>query len=125
MARNLLRGRQSRRRERAVFWKKMDATHFFVSDLHPRVKEEDLEPSSLMLFVSSLQGTGQQESLYAVVMSFFNSVAEKVQSFLVVLINRTCIFVANDRSIDGIDVCRPGDEVSKDTDPEDPSGKTL
>ncbi|GKC57198.1 hypothetical protein Tco_1084796 [Tanacetum coccineum] len=48
-----------------------------------------------MLFVSSLQGTRQQESLWR-----------------------------DDRSIDdNIDLCRPSYEVSKDADLEDPSGK--
>nr|GEZ03953.1 hypothetical protein [Tanacetum cinerariifolium] len=74
----------------------MDATHFFVSDLHPRVKEEDLEtkfPNALRVQLARDQLTGKS-------------------------------FRLDDRSIDGIDVCRLGYEVSKDTHPEDPSGKS-
>ncbi|GJV54204.1 hypothetical protein Tco_1449945 [Tanacetum coccineum] len=72
-----------------------DATHFFVSDLHPRFKEEDLEtrfPNALRVQLARDRLTGKS-------------------------------LRRDDGSIDGIDVCRPGYEVSKDTDLEDPSGK--
>ncbi|GJR03305.1 hypothetical protein Tco_0526289 [Tanacetum coccineum] len=71
-------------------------TLFLFSDLHPRFKEEDLETR------------------------FPNDV--RVQLARDRLTGKS--LRRDDGSIDGIDVCRPSYEVSKDTDLEDPSGKS-
>ncbi|GJU50133.1 hypothetical protein Tco_1219688 [Tanacetum coccineum] len=74
-----------------------DATHFFVSALHPRVKEEDLEtkfPHTLRVQLARDRPT--RKSLRH-----------------------------DDGSIDGIDICRKLYEVSKDIDPKEPLGKSL